>query len=171
MSSLIFRQLFDRETWTYSYIIADPKTREALIIDPVRDQIDRDLRIIAELGLTLRYIFDTHMHADHITGSGILKKKTGAMVVMSHASGLSIDKAANNGDTIFLGDTICTILTTPGHTAGCASLLVGDMVFTGDALLIRKTGRTDFQGGSAGDLYDSIMTKIYSLPDSTIIYP
>jgi sulfur dioxygenase len=171
MSSLIFRGLFDRETWTYSYIIADPKTQEALIIDPVRNQVDRDLRILTELNLTLRYVFDTHIHADHITGSGILKERTGAKTVMNHAAGLAVDIAADNGDKILLGDTACTILTTPGHTTGCASLLVEDIIFTGDTLLIRKTGRTDFQDGSASNLYDSIMTKIYSLPNATKIYP
>lgn len=171
MQPLIFRQLFDKETSTYTYIIADPKTTEALIIDPVRNLIDRDLRIIQELGLSLRYIFDTHIHADHITGSGMLREKTGAKIVMSQASGLHSNIVAQDGDTIFLGDIPCVVITTPGHTSGCASLLVRDMIFTGDALLIRKTGRTDFQGGSASQLYDSIMTKIYTLPDATKIFP
>ncbi len=145
MSSYIFRQLFDQKSSTYTYIIADRQTKKAIIIDPVLDQVDRDIILMQELGLTLEYIFDTHIHADHITGSGKIRAKTGAQIIMSQDAGLAVDIAAKDGDILTLGDLKITILLTPGHTVGCASLHVGESIFTGDALLIRKTGRTDFQ--------------------------
>lgn len=171
-NSMIFRQLFDEKTWTYTYILADSDTREAIIIDPVRDQVERDMRLITELGLTLKYILDTHIHADHITGSGLLREKTEAQIVMwMGASIAKPDILLADGEVLNLWNMEIQALATPGHTDGCTSYRVENMVFTGDALLIRKTGRTDFQWGSAKKLYHSIMTQIYTLPDETLIYP
>lgn len=142
----IFRQLFDEKTWTYSYIVADPTSKEACIIDPVRDHTERDLALLSELGLTLKYILDTHIHADHITGSGALRARTRAQIAMgstaavAHPDILLEDKAH-----LELGTLEIEALSTPGHTDACMSYLIEDMVFTGDALLIHKTGRTDFQ--------------------------
>ncbi|MBC7504019.1 MBL fold metallo-hydrolase [Candidatus Gracilibacteria bacterium] len=169
--NIIFRQLFDEKSWTYTYILADIETREALIIDPVRDKIDRDLKLIAELGITLTHILDTHIHADHITGSGLLREKTGAKIAMGEGAHIAKpDMMLADGEIFSVGDIKVRAISTPGHTDGCTSYFIGDMLFTGDTLLIRKTGRTDFQGGSAEQLYDSIQNKIYVLPNSTKIY-
>lgn len=172
MNNIIFRQLFDEKTWTYTYILADARTYEAVIIDPVRDQVDRDIRILSELGFTLIYIFDTHIHADHITGSGLLREKTWAKIAMwSWASIANPDILLQDGETLRFWSIEIKALATPWHTDGCTSYLVDNMVFTGDTLLIRKTGRTDFQWGSPVKLYQSIMHQIYTLPDDTFIYP
>lgn len=172
MKTSIFHQLFDEKTWTYTYIVGDTETKSALIIDPVRDQTERDLRLLEELGLTLTHIFDTHIHADHITGSGLLREKTGARIVMGTGAAVAKpDILAEDGEIVMVGNIAVKVLSTPGHTDGCISLLIEDMVFTGDALLIRKTGRTDFQQGSPEKLYHSIMDKIYTLPDETRVYP
>ena len=172
MNTLIFRQLFDEKTWTYTYIIGDNKTREAVIIDPVRDQFERDIRLLNELGLSLKYILDTHIHADHITGSGLLREKTGAKIVLGTWAAIAKpDILLADGETIAIGNTQIKALATPGHTDGCTSYLVGGMIFTGDTLLIRKTGRTDFQQGSPEKLYHSIMDTLYTLPDETLVYP
>lgn len=169
---MIFRQLFDEKTWTYTYILADSDTREAIVIDPVRDQVERDMRLLTELRLTLRYILDTHIHADHITGSGLLREKTGAQIVMwAGASIAKPDILLSDDEVLIFWSFEIKALATPGHTDGCTSYLVEDMLFTGDTLLIRKTGRTDFQWGSAEKLYHSIMEKIYALPDDTKVYP
>ncbi|MBX9809611.1 MBL fold metallo-hydrolase [Candidatus Gracilibacteria bacterium] len=171
-TNIIFRQLFDEKTWTYSYIIGDSISRNAVIIDPVLDKVDRDLGLLEELELSLVYILDTHIHADHITGSGILRQKTSAKIAMGNGASIAKpDILLNDNETLSIGDIIIQSLETPGHTNGCTSYLVDDMIFTGDTLLIRKTGRTDFQQGSAEKLYNSIKNKIYTLPDSTIIYP
>lgn len=172
MNNIIFRQLFDEKTWTYTYILGDRGSHEAIIIDPVRDQVERDIRILTELGLTLIYILDTHIHADHITGSGLLREKTGAKIAMGAGAWVAKpDILLADGEALMVGDTKIISYSTPWHTDGCTSYLVGNRVFTGDTLLIRKTGRTDFQWGSAEKLYHSIMDKIYTLPDETLIYP
>lgn len=171
-SSIIFRQLFDAESSTYTYIVGDITTRQAIIIDPVRDQIDRDIRLLGELWLTLVYILDTHIHADHITGSGLLREKTGAKILMwMWAKIAKPDVLLWDGELFSVGAIQIQSIATPWHTDGCTSYLIWDMLFTGDTLLIRKTGRTDFQWGSAERLYYSIKNKIYILPDSTKIYP
>jgi sulfur dioxygenase len=171
-SNIIFRQLFDEKTWTYSYIIGDSITRKAVIIDPVLDKVDRDLRILNELELSLVYILDTHIHADHITGSGMLRQKTGAKIVMGNwASIAKPDILLKDNESLAIWDIEIQALETPGHTNGCTSYLADDMIFTGDTLLIRKTGRTDFQQWSPEKLYYSIKNKIYTLPDATKIYP
>jgi sulfur dioxygenase len=169
---MIFHQLFESETSTYTYLLADPITKEAVIIDPVLETVDRDLKLIGELGLQLRYILDTHIHADHITGAGELKKKTGAKACVSAAANVQcIEVPLEDGQQLKFGNYTISALETPGHTDSCMSFVCEGMVFTGDALLIRGTGRTDFQQGSSEKLYNSITTKIFTLPDDTIIYP
>ncbi len=171
---MLFRQLFDRESCTYTYLLADEATKEAVLIDPVREHVDRDLTLLTELGLTLRYTFETHVHADHVTGSGLLRQKLGSQSVLSARGGAPcVDVAAEDGQQLRFGRHLVSCLATPGHTDGCMSFHVPDLgaVFTGDAMLIRGCGRTDFQQGDASTLYASIHGKIFSLPDSTKVYP
>ena len=166
------RQLFDAETSTYTYLVWDAKTREAALIDSVDTQIDRDLQLISELGLDLKYTLETHIHADHITASGKIRDKLGSKAVVHRNSGSDCaDTLVVDGDSIVLGNQQIHILETPGHTDTCISYSIDGVVFTGDALLIRGCGRTDFQAGDAGTLYDSIHHKLFSLPDDTIVYP
>jgi len=169
---MIIRQLFDPETSTYTYLLADEKSREALFIDPVIEQLERDLRLLEELHCTLRYTLDTHVHADHITASGSLRRQTGCQTALSRHAGVGCaDIALNDGDILKLGDSEIRVLETPGHTPTCLSFVAGNHVFTGDALLIRGCGRTDFQQGDAAALYDSITQKLFTLPDDTLVRP
>ena len=169
---MFVRQLFDRDTWTYTYLVADPITKEAAIIDPVREQFDRDAQLINELGFNLKYVFETHVHADHVTSSGKLRDRFGAKVVLQEASNSECaDILAKDGDVLKLGDKEIKVLHTPGHTDADATFQIEGAVFTGDALLVRGCGRTDFQAGSNENLYSSINDKIFSLPDETLIYP
>lgn len=166
------RQLFDAETSTYSYLVWDAKTREAALVDSVDTQIDRDLQLIGELGLDLKYTLETHIHADHITASGRIREKLGSKAVVHRNSKSDCaDILVVDGDSIALGNQQIHILETPGHTDTCISYSSDGVVFTGDALLIRGCGRTDFQAGDAGTLYESIHRKLFSLPDATIVYP
>ena len=147
-NKLIFRQLFEKESSTYTYLLADSASKEAVLIDPVLDTVERDAKAIAELGLTLKFVLNTHVHADHITGSGELKKRfTGCKSVVAEASGAAADVKVKEGDEVAFGARSLVCLSTPGHTAGCMSFVVDDfsMAFTGDALLVRGCGRTDFQ--------------------------
>jgi len=169
---LIFHQLFDHETFTYTYLLGDPETREAVLIDPVITNVDRDLKLIEELNLKLVYVLDTHVHADHITGAGEIRRRTGAKTGISHRANVDCaDLSLADGQELKFGNHTIRVLETPGHTDGCLSFYVSGMVFTGDALLIRGTGRTDFQQGSAERLYESITNKLFTLPDDTIVYP
>lgn len=173
---MLFRQLFDPDTSTYTYLLADEATREAVIIDPVIEQTDRDATLIEELGLDLVYSLDTHVHADHVTGSGKLRQKLGAKSAVSKVAGVPcVDVPLEHGDSIQFGSKTLTARSTPGHTNGCMSFVVEDegqtYVFTGDALLIRGCGRTDFQQGNASTLYKSVHEQIFSLPENTVIYP
>jgi len=169
---MIIRQLYDRDTWTYTYVVADPDTKEAVIIDPVREQFERDTKFINELGFKLKYIVETHVHADHVTSSGKLREQFGAKVVLHEASKASCaDILANDGETLKLGNNEVKVLHTPGHTDADITLQIDGAVFTGDALLIRGCGRTDFQSGSSKALFESITHKIFSLPDETLVYP
>jgi sulfur dioxygenase len=173
---MLFRQLIDQETSTYTYLLADQDTLEAVLIDPVLEQTGRDLKLLEELGLNLRYILETHVHADHITGAAILRRSTGARSVLAAAAGVSCaDDQVNHGDRLRFGRYELQVRSTPGHTSGCLTfVLEGDeerFAFTGDALLIRGCGRTDFQQGDARTLYRSIHRQIYTLPDQTRIYP
>lgn len=168
----IFYQLFEQESSTYTYIIADPATREAAIIDPVLETIERDLQLLSELGVELKYILDTHIHADHITAAGELRKRThGKSAVSSQAKVDCVDIPLEDGQELFLGEHKITALATPGHTNSCMSFVFNGRVFTGDALLIRGTGRTDFQQGSSERLFESITQKLFELPGDTKVYP
>lgn len=174
MAAIGFRQLFDDVSSTYTYLLWDPKTKDALLIDPVDTKVDRDLKVVADEGLKLLYGLNTHAHADHITGTGLLKQKVeGFKSVIAKASGASGDILFEHGDKIHFGGRYLSVRATPGHTNGCSSFVTDDekMVFTGDALLIQGCGRTDFQGGSSETLYDSIHSQIFTLPEDCIVYP
>jgi len=170
---MIFRQLFDKDTSTYTYLIADEKTKEAALIDSVREQVDRDVKVLEDLGLNLKYAIETHVHADHVTGAGSLRQVLPSTKVVVHAASEAecADVLINDGDVLKVGDIEIKALYTPGHTNTCTSYQVGDMLFTGDTLLIGGCGRTDFQAGDAGKLYESIHGKLFSQPDSTKVYP
>jgi sulfur dioxygenase len=168
----IFFQLFEKETSTYTYLLGDPETKEAVIIDPVIETVNRDVKLLEDLELKLKYIIETHVHADHITGAGELRKRTGAKIALSSSYDMSCpDLRLKDQDEIRFGSHTIKVFHTPGHTNGCLSYQLGHMVFTGDALLIRGCGRTDFQEGSSEKLYESIKNKIFTLPDETIVYP
>ncbi len=169
---MIFHQLFEPETSTFTYLLADPDTHEALLIDPVLEEVERYVALLAELGLTLRYTVETHVHADHVTAGGALRERLGSRSVV-HADGgaACADRLVRDGDVVAVGGVRLEVRETPGHTDGCVSYVMGDRVFTGDALLIGGCGRTDFQGGDAGKLYDSLHRQIFSLPPETLVYP
>lgn len=170
--AMIFHQLYEAETSTYTYLLADPETREAILIDPVLETVERDLKLINEYNYQLKYVIDTHIHADHITGAGEIRKRTGAKTVVSAQAGVQCaDVAIKDGELLTFGRFSIKALETPGHTNSCMSYYIDGKVFTGDALLIRGTGRTDFQQGSAEKLYASITGKLFQLPDDTIVYP
>jgi sulfur dioxygenase len=170
--SLIFRPLFEKKSSTYTYLLADSNTKEAIIIDAVDETQQRDIGLIEELGLDLKYIVETHVHADHITSSCPLKQKfTNAKIVLGAPNLVACaDILIKEGESLNFGSYQMLAMTTPGHTDGCMSYVVDDKVFTGDALLIRSCGRCDFQGGSAEKLFNSIQ-KIFTLPDETYVYP
>ena len=171
---MIFRQLFDNSSSTYTYLLADESSREAIVIDSVFEQSTRDLALIRELDLKLKYAIDTHCHADHVTGAWLMKQKTGCKIGTAKIIGAAnVDVELNHDDVISFGQHSLEVRATPGHTNGCLTYVTEDRAcaFTGDALLIRGCGRADFQQGNAGTLYDSISEKILSLPDSCLIYP
>lgn len=169
---LIIRQLMDRDTCTYTYLLIDTETRQGALIDPVREWVDRDLTLVAELGVELLYVFETHVHADHVTAAGAIRQKTGAKIIYGASADVkAIDVPIHDGETLMIGTHAIKALATPGHTDGCTSYLVDGAVFTGDALLIRGCGRTDFQQGNPSSLYTSITSKLFSLPDETVVYP
>ncbi|MFN8845911.1 MAG: MBL fold metallo-hydrolase [Bdellovibrionales bacterium] len=171
-NEIIFHQLFEPESSTYTYIIADKKSKEAAIIDPVLETVDRDLKLIEELGLNLLYVLDTHIHADHITGAGEIRKRTKVKTAVSCEAEVScVDIPLEEGQELLLGDKKIKVIATPGHTNTCLTYAFEDMLFTGDALLIRGCGRTDFQQGSSDKLFHSVREKLFKLPDETIVYP
>lgn len=168
------KQLFDEDSSTFTYLLWDKTSKDAVVIDPVDLQVDRDLALVSELGLNLLYGVNTHAHADHITGTGLLKQKVdGLKSVISDASGAVADLKIVPGDHILFGSRFLEARGTPGHTVGCMSFVADDssFVMTGDTLLIGGCGRTDFQGGSAENLYDSVHTQLFSLPETAIVYP
>lgn len=168
---MLIRQLLDQDTSTYTYLVADPIARRAVLIDPVLSQVERDLALVGQLGLRLTHVLDTHVHADHVTGAGILRERTGARVVASPRGAECADMKVREGDEIAVGSFAIKVLETPGHTDDSLSFVVAGNVFTGDALLIRGTGRTDFQNGDPGQLWDSITQKLFALPDATVVWP
>ncbi|XP_050695960.1 persulfide dioxygenase ETHE1, mitochondrial-like [Eriocheir sinensis] len=172
--SMIFRQLFDRESCTYTYLLADPDSKDAVLVDPVIELAERDAKLISEMGLNLKYVMNTHMHADHITGSGLLKKLVpGCKSLISKESGADADIHVVHGELVKFGEQELEVRGTPGHTNGCVTYVSHKEKFalTGDALLIRGCGRTDFQEGSSDTLYDSVHSQILSLPEEFALYP
>ncbi len=173
---MIFRQLFDQESGTYTYLLASDTTREALLIDPVIGQMRQYLQLLQDLKLTLRYAIDSHTHADHITALGALRDECGCTTVMGEFTEADcVSQTVRNGEVISLGEIELRALFTPGHTNESFSFYLQSggeaSVFTGDCLLIRGSGRTDFQGGDAGKSWDSIVKTLFALPDETLVYP
>ncbi|MGH8669720.1 MAG: MBL fold metallo-hydrolase [Burkholderiales bacterium] len=171
---MVFRQLFDPQSSTYTYLLADPASREALLIDPVFEQARRDAALIEELGLRLRWTLETHVHADHVTGAWLLKEKLGSRIAVSEASGAQgADRCLKDGESMSFGKRSLEARATPGHTSGCTTYVLDDrsMAFTGDALLIRGCGRTDFQQGDPQTLFRSVRARIFSLPESCTLFP
>lgn len=168
---VIFRQLFDPVSATYTYLIAE-KNGEAVLIDPVKEYVEQYIRLINELGVKLMFTIDTHIHADHITGSGTLEDLTGCLSILGAATKAEcVSRRVNEGDKIQVGKEQLRVLYTPGHTDDSYSFLMKDRVFTGDTLLIRSTGRTDFQNGNPAQQYDSIFNKLLKLNEDTLVYP
>ena len=171
---MIFRQLFDPQSSTFTYLLADENTREAVLIDPVFEQVRRDAALLNELGLRLRWTLETHIHADHVTGAWMFKQRLGSSIAVSAATGAKgADRYLEDGDEILLGERALRTLATPGHTSGCVTYVLDDLsrAFTGDCLLVRGTGRTDFQGGDAGAMFRSVRERIFALPDLCLLYP
>ena len=167
-----FFQLFDPESSTYTYVLADPATRDAVMIDAVDSQFPAYSKLINRAHLTLRFVIETHTHADHVTGAGALREVTGAKAATPLPCGISpADLQLEDGAELRFGREVLVAIATPGHTVGSMSYLWRNKVFTGDALLIGGCGRTDFQGGDAGALYDSINGRLFTLPDETLVYP
>ena len=171
---LIFRQLFDPQSSTYTYILGDSRSREAVLIDTVFEQARRDAALVCELELHLRYTLETHVHADHVTGAWILKRQFGSRIALAQDSGAEgADRYLAQGDRIEFGERHLQVRATPGHTNGCLTYVLDDesMAFTGDSLLIRGSGRTDFQQGDPHTLYRSVHTRIFTLPQNCLLYP
>lgn len=171
---MLFRQLFDSVSSTYTYLLADEDTREAVLIDAVYEQHPRDASLLRELELRLTTVLDTHCHADHVTGAWLMRQAFGCRVALSgHYGAKNVNLELSHGDEVRFGKHALEVRATPGHTAGCLSFLLDDQssVFTGDALLVRGAGRTDFQEGDASRLFRSIRQQLFSLPDACLIYP
>ena len=169
---MIFRQLFDSTSGTYTYLLASRHGGEALIIDPVLERVDRYLQLVRELDLKLVKAVDTHLHADHVTGLGALRDRTHCITVMGeHTKADVVSMRVAEGDRVQIEGLSLDVLYTPGHTDDSYSFLLDDRVFTGDTLLIRGTGRTDFQNGDPRAQYDSIFNKLLKLPDETLVFP
>src|SRR5436309_407581 len=169
---MIFRQLFDSTSGTYTYLLASRRGGEALIVDPVLEKVDRYIQLVNELDLRLVKAVDTHLHADHITGLGALRDRTHCVTVMGERSKVDVvSMRLAEGDKLTIEGVALDVLYTPGHTDDSYSFLMRDRVFTGDTLLIRGTGRTDFQNGDPRAQYDSIFNKLLRLPDETMIFP
>jgi glyoxylase-like metal-dependent hydrolase (beta-lactamase superfamily II)/rhodanese-related sulfurtransferase len=171
---MLLRQLFDQVSSTYTYLLADAQTREAVLFDPVFERHARDAALVRELGLTLVATLDTHCHADHVTGAWLMKAALGSKIAISPAYGAAnVDVSLAHGDAVRFGGETLLVRATPGHTAGCLSFVTRDerMVFTGDALLVRGAGRTDFQQGDAAALFRSIRSQLFTLPDDCVVYP
>ncbi|HTU61627.1 MAG TPA: MBL fold metallo-hydrolase, partial [Polyangiales bacterium] len=171
---MLLRQLFDQASSTYTYLLADEQSGQALLIDPVFEQHARDRALIRELELDLRYVLDTHCHADHVTGAWLMKSALGAEIGLSRIyRAAHVDMPLAHGDVVRFGACGLEVRATPGHTRGCLSFVTPDqkLVFSGDALLVRGAGRTDFQEGDAHQLYRSIREQLFSLPDACFVYP
>ncbi|HXO01235.1 MAG TPA: MBL fold metallo-hydrolase [Stellaceae bacterium] len=171
---LIFRQLFDPQSSTYTYLLGDSASRAAVLIDPVFEQVRRDVALVGELDLKLIATLETHVHADHVTGASLLKQRTGSKIMVSKAGGaVGADRYLVQDDVIAFGSRRLLVRATPGHTGGCLTYVLddGSMAFTGDCLLIRGSGRTDFQEGDPAALYRSVREQIFALPAECLLYP
>jgi len=169
---MIFKQLFDQKSSTYTYLIASSKGREALIIDPVLENVEKYIRLLSELDLKLVKVIDTHIHADHITAASKLKDITKCSTIMGeHTPAETVEIKVKDDDYINLDNLKIRAMYTPGHTSDSYSFLMGNFLFSGDTLLINGTGRTDFQNGNAKDAYNSIFNKLLKLPEETLLYP
>ena len=169
---MIFKQVFDQKSSTYTYFIASSKGREALIIDPVLENVEEYLKLLTELDLKLVKVIDTHIHADHVTGASKLKDKTKCATIMGeNTPAYSVEIKVKDEEIIKLDHLKIKALYTPGHTSDSYSFLMNNYLFSGDTLLINGTGRTDFQNGSSKDSYNSIFNKLLKLPEETLLYP
>ena len=171
---LIFRQLFDAQSSTYTYLLADAESRDAVMIDPVLEQVQRDVALVRELGLHLRWTLETHVHADHVTGAWLLRQRCHSGIALSEHSGAEgASRLLAHGERLAFGAHALVVRSTPGHTNGCLTYVLDDhrMAFTGDCLLIRGCGRTDFQQGDAPGLFRSVHEQIFTLPDACTLYP
>ena len=169
---MIFKQAFDKKTSTFTYIIASAKGREAVIIDPVIENVDEYIKFLEKLDLKLVRVIDTHIHADHITGASKLKKKTNCATLMGeHTPAETVEIKVKDNEIINIDNLKIKTLYTPGHTSDSYSFLLNNYLFTGDTLLINGTGRTDFQNGSSKDAYNSLFNNLLKLPEETLVYP
>ena len=164
-TKLLFRQLFDAKSSTYTYLLADKFSGEAILIDTVKEQVEREITLLKELELSLKFTLETHLHADHITAAGLLREKVSSKSVVGVGGNVdSYDRLIEDDEELTFGDFSIKAISTPGHTDSCTSYYMDGMVFTGDTLLIRGCGRTDFQQGSPEKLYSSVKKKLFSLP-------
>jgi sulfur dioxygenase len=169
---MLFHQLFDKNSSTYTYLIASAKGREALIIDPVLENIEQYIKLLNELDLKLVKVIDTHIHADHITAASKLKNRTNCTTIMGeHTPSDAVEIKVKDDEIIYIDKLKIKVIYTPGHTKDSYSFLMNDYLFSGDTLLINGTGRTDFQGGSSEDSYNSIFNTLLKLPEETLLYP
>ena len=169
---MLFRQLFDKSSSTYTYLIASAKGREALIIDPVLENVEQYIKLLNELDLKLVKVIDTHIHADHITAASKLKNKTNCTTIMGeHTPSDAVEIKVKDDEVIYVDKLEIKVIYTPGHTKDSYSFLMDDYLFSGDTLLINGTGRTDFQGGNSRDSYNSIFNRLLKLPEETLLYP
>ncbi|MDA7695460.1 MBL fold metallo-hydrolase [Candidatus Pelagibacter sp.] len=169
---MLFHQLFDKSSSTYTYLIASAKGREALIIDPVLENVEQYIKLLNELDLKLVKVIDTHIHADHITAASKLKNKTNCTTIMGeHTPSDAVEIKVKDNEIIYVDKLEIKVIYTPGHTKDSYSFLMDDYLFSGDTLLINGTGRTDFQGGNSEDSYNSIFNRLLKLPEETLLYP
>ena len=169
---MLFHQLFDKNSSTYTYLIASAKGREALIIDPVLENIEQYIKLLNELDLKLVKVIDTHIHADHITAASKLKNKTNCTTIMGeHTPSNAVEIKVKDNEIIYVDKLEIKVIYTPGHTKDSYSFLMNNYLFSGDTLLINGTGRTDFQGGNSEDSYNSIFNRLLKLPEETLLYP
>jgi len=169
---MLFHQLFDKNSSTYTYLIASAKGREALIIDPVLENIEQYIKLLNELDLKLVKVIDTHIHADHITAASKLKNKTNCTTIMGeHTPSNAVELKVKDSEIIYVDKLEIRVIYTPGHTKDSYSFLMNDYLFSGDTLLINGTGRTDFQGGNSEESYNSIFNRLLKLPEETLLYP
>ena len=169
---MLFHQLFEPASSTYTYLLADEHTRRAVLIDPVLEEVETYVSLLEELGLALVHTLETHVHADHVTAGDALRQRLGSRTVVHRDSGaVCADRLVADGDRIEVDSVVLTVRETPGHTGSCVSYVADDRVFTGDALLIGGCGRTDFQQGCAERLYESVNAVLFALPPETLVYP